>query len=127
MHVAHGSDLPSKQGRLPLEELKEAGGSTCLRNSNVSWRRQCCLVVKALSWAHCWVVFWFYHFPAGCPILAGPPLRQVLVLALPPLLYTEREKGTERLRDLPRGTQQRLGSARFRLGEVGVGVHVLNR
>lgn len=53
MYVTQSSDLPSKV-RLPLEELKEVGGSTCLQNGNVNWRWQCCLVVKVLPWAHCW-------------------------------------------------------------------------
>lgn len=44
----------------------------------------------------------------------------MLVLALPSLFYRGGGgKGTERLRNMPKGTQQCLGRAGFRLGQLG--------
>lgn len=53
-------------------------------------------------------------------------LKQVLVLASPSLLCRGGGKDTERLRDLPRSAQHRLGRARFRFRQPGPGVHVLS-
>lgn len=47
-------------------------------------------------------------------------LRMLYIPSLSPFpLYRGGGKGTERLGDLPRGAQQRLGRAGFRLGQLG--------